>query len=272
MSTTTTTETTVLKATERPFDFGKADFEGEINVGTEASKPKYVAARMRKPSHEELIVREREATFEARDLGGQEIERLDNSLKPSARLFDKVVTETRGYRLRSEAKDTSKEFRTPSEELLKNIPSGHKARFIDGMYIADAVLVDDDDDFAVGGEATLKVDLIIGRKDDPVAVIRFELPEPQESERERFTKKASQLRENLSAKTRKLVTNLKASIEFFVDLMSRDGASVSSNGLVNGVSFQDADDVRNWASQVDPMYMQLIIGTAFARYNAKLRD
>lgn len=269
------TKETVLTPRERVFDFAKASFEGEINVSTNPKKVKLHQARMRRATNEELVMRERESTFETKQVSSTESERLDNNTGPNARLFDKVVTELKGYRLKSEDPSLSREFRTPTPELLAAIPSNHKSRFVEGMYIVDAEFVDENEDETVlGGDMVLPVDFFIGFQDDPSSIVRFELPECDEDERSKFEKRANQLRDVAGSRMRhsKVVTNLQASIDFFVDLMNRPGASVSENGVVNGVSFSQAPDKRAWASQLDPVYMSLIINTAFTKYNAKRQD
>jgi hypothetical protein len=229
---------------------------------------------MRRPTNAELIIREREATFETKQVSANEIERVDNSTMPNARLFDKIVTEVKGYRLKSEPREASDAFRVPSPELLAAIPTSHKNAFVDGLYVADAEFIDEEDDFVVGGDVTLPVNFYIGDKDKPHATIRFELPECNEDEREKVGRRATQLRERTGSKLRHTVitTNLQASIDFFVDLMGRPGAYVSENGKVNGVSFAEAPDKRVWAAGIDPVFMTIIVGAAFSRYAAKRQD
>ncbi len=264
----------IFNPVDTVFDFSQSQYEIELDVSPNPERVKLTAAKMRRPTAPELIAREKESTFESRQVSATESERVEPETNPNARLFKKIVTEVKGYRLKSESKELSQQFREPSPELLSLIPSTHQSRFVESIYIADAKFSDDEDDVVLGGDVVLPVDLIIGYKEDPISIIRFELPEPPESRFDRFMRNSSSQREVGGSRKRhiKIVTNLRASIEFFVELITQSGASVSDNGLVNGVAFKDATDKRKWALGIDPIYMTLILNAAFSKYNAKRQD
>jgi hypothetical protein len=147
------------------------------------------------------------------------------------------------------------------------------------MYKFTAKFVEDEDEgVTLGGSNTLPVDLIIGDEDEPAATIRFELPEPDETERVKFTSESTQLRQPKGGKKNRtrIVTDLKASVKFFDELMSRAGADIQG-ATVQGKSFAELASSNPMGREIflksiDPMYKRIVISAALSRYNAKVSD
>jgi hypothetical protein len=256
------------------FEFDKGDFEVEINVSTNPEKEKLVSAKMRRSNLDEEIAREKKATIEYREVSSAEEEIVVLEEAANAELFNKVVLEVRGFRLKDEPVDKAQEWRD-AQPLLSLIPSSFKNTFVRGSRICSARFVEDEDDGVIlGGNALLPVELIIGYEEDPLYVIKFELPEPEEKERIEFADKAMQFRTSRGKKkSARVVTDLNACVKFFDELMKRGGTV--EGGTVQGKpysEFKEGTSKAIFLESIHPIYKHRVINAALSKYNAKLQD
>lgn len=259
------------------FAFDNASFEVEINVSTDPNKEKIVAARMRRSTLEEEIAREKKATIEYREVSSSEEEIVVLEEVANAELFDSIVTDLLGFRLKGDTPGSAKEWREATPEILALIPSSWKSAFIRGSRICSTKFVetDEDDGVVLGGDSTLGVELIVGYEDNPQGVVTFEIPEPAESERIEFVDKATQFRQSRGRKrSAKVVTDLRACVRFFDELMKRPGASINGATFQGKTYAQCSEPLSKLAylDSIHPSFKQRVINTALAKYNARLQD
>jgi hypothetical protein len=249
-------------------------FEIDLNVGSEA-KPKIASARLRAPLAEEDFEYAKQTSTEYRDAGNEENEIVVDDERASVNLFDKCVTHVKGFVLRGEDKSLGEEWRD-AEPIKQHIHSTWKAAFVRGMRIASAKFVEDEGDFVVlGGGDVIEVDFIVGHENNPIGAAKFFIPEPEESERVKFGDQSIKFLQGRGRKkSSRIVTNLKACVDFFDLLMDRPGAMIEG-GTVGGKTFDKCESPiskKIFLAGINPVYKARIINAAMAKYNARLQD
>jgi hypothetical protein len=253
---------------ENLFKFDDPTFEVEIEA---QGKPAF--ARLRKATLDEEIEREKNSSLEYREFSDTEEEIVVLEEKANAVLFNKTALEVKGFRISGEPKELVKDWRN-AEPLLLSMPSSYKSAFIRGTRVCSAKFVEDDEDgIVLGGSALLPVDLIIGYEEEPDYTIRFELPEPTETERIAFGDKAMQF---VTSKTRKksakVVTDRKTCVEFFDKLIKRGGTVVG--GTVQDKQYAEFQETGKllFLDAILPIYKAKVVNAAMTKYSAKLSD
>jgi hypothetical protein len=262
--------------------FDAPSIEVDADASTDPLRQRIVTAKMRRPTLEELKVREAKSRMEIVEANATEDSIVSEDERGNAWLFEKIGTEVKGYRIsKSEPASKAEEWREATPDLLALLPSSHKAAFVRGMYKnVTAVLVEDEEEgVLLGGGETLPVDLKFGDPDSPFAVVRFEVPAPSETERTDYNQQAIDIRQPKgSRKSRnRIVSNLDVAVKFFDTLMTRPGASIEGDGCratVQGKTLSETDGMGRliFLSQIDPMYKRAVVGAALTRYSVKVQD
>lgn len=283
----TVQETASLPSTEptptSQFKLDVPTIEVDIDVSSDPHKLKVVSARMRRATKDELVKREAMSLTEFVEASATEDDIVVEEERGNSWLFDEVVTEVKGFRLPGESPEVVKEFRPATSDLLNAIYPSYKAAFVKGAYNVTAKFFEDDfEGVTLGGTETLPVDLIFGDEENALATIRFELPEPTDSERRTYGNEAVKLRQPKgSRKSRnRIISNLSASVRLFDVLMIREGASISMLDSATRVTVQGrtfAESTTPMAKQVfidaiDPLYKKAVLTAAMSKYNAKVQD
>lgn len=278
------TENTTTPTPELPeFKFDVSAVEVEADASTNPNVNRLISARLRKPTKAELIQREAMSSTEIVEASATEEDILADGERANAFLFDKLATEVKGFAMRGEGKEIAGEWRAVTPELLKLIPAEYKAAFVRKLYSdVTAKLVEGDEEFVMlGGGDVLSVDLMFGDEDAPFAVIRFDVPEPNETERRKFSNDVVRVRQTKGAKKRRnrIVTNLDAGVKFFDLLMSKPEAAITSERFaptVNGKTFAESQGNHvaklQFLDAIDPMYKLSVASAAMNRYNVKVSD
>lgn len=266
----------------KSFPLDVPTIEVDIDVSSNPSVVKIVSARMRRATKDELAKREAMSLTEIVEANATEDDIVVEDERGNVFLFDTTVTAVRGFRLKGEDKAVVKEFRTPSEELLGEIYPTYKSAFVKGAYNVSAKMVDDDEEgVTLGGDETIPVNLTIGDEENPIIVIRFEVPEPSETERRNYSSKAVTLRQPKgSRKSRnRIISNIDAAVKLFDGLFAQSSASIEDEAgkfdvTVQGKTFAATSGMSRqlFIDAIDPIYKRHIVAAAMAKYNAKVQD
>lgn len=275
----------VQQAAPAEFKFDVKAVEVEADASSDPTVIRIISAKLRKPTKDELIKREAMSRTEIVEASATEDELEYEDSRANSYLFDKLVTEVKGFRLKGEAPSASGEWRTADEKLLAVMPESYKAAFVKKMYSdVTAKLYDDGEEGVVlGGGEILPVDLIFGDEDNPAAVIRFDVPEPTESERRKYSNDAVKLRQPRGGRKsrNRIVSNLDASVRFFDELMRRPEADITSGSpdfkvTVVGRTFAESKSnpiaLGQFLDNIDPIYKRSVVTAAMAKYNVKVSD
>lgn len=270
------------------FKLDAAQFEVDIDASSDPTKPRIATAILGKRDHKLLVKRDAMTSTELVEANATEDELVVENERGNSWLFDQLVKKVKGYRLKGESPEVAESLREPSPELLKAIYPSHKSKFIENMEDVSAKLVEDDDEFGIvlGGGDILEADLTIGNEDNPIAVIRFSIPEPEETERRNYKLNATKIRQPKgSRKSRnRIVANLDKTVKFFDELMLRDGAEIGMSPdfadspvrvTVGGKTFSELSSVeekRQFLSAIDGIYKRHILSAVMSKYNAKVLD
>jgi hypothetical protein len=266
------------------FKLDASAIEVDIDVSSDPRKLRVVSARLRRATKEQLARREAMSLTEIVEANATEDDVVVESERGNAWLFDETVTAVKGFRLASESKELVKEFRPVTTELLDAIYPSYKSAFINGSYnVAAKFFEDEDEGVALGGTETLPVNLVFGDEESPIITLRFELPEPTDTERRNYSNEAVKLRQPKgSRKSRnRIITNINAAVKLFDALMSREGADIyalDSSGHRVTVGGRTLEETKNplarqmFLDGVDPIYKQKVVSAAMSKYNAKVQD
>jgi hypothetical protein len=268
-----------------PLDVTKV--EVDIDVSTSPKVQKILTARMTRPEKGDLVKREAMTVTEIVEATATE-EKIDSDEeRGNAWLFDRIVTEIKGVRLPGEPERAAEEFRPADENILGLLPDSWKSKFVTGMYskVKAEIFEAEEIGVLIGGSAAIPVDLRFGDEDNPFQVIRFDVPEPQETERRKYQKDSVELRQPKgSTKSRnRIVMHLDASIKYFDLLMRRPEADIRSMDeatrvTVTDVTFEQAKRSANpyaldqFLAAIDPIYKRMVVNEAMSKYNAKVSD
>jgi hypothetical protein len=266
------------------FKFDVSNIEVDIDVSSTPGVVRIASARMRKPEKPILIRREEMTLTEIVEASATEEDIVVEDERGNAHLFDAIATHVKGFRTPDEPKTAASEWREVTIELLEQIPSSFKAAFVRSMYRVSAKIVEsaEDEGFVLGGSDVLLVDFFVGDEEDPIAVVRFEVPEPTETERRGYAKDAVKLRQPKgSRKTRnRIISNLGVAVKFFDSLMTRSGADISfgefGRATVQSKTFSEMSgspvSKAIYLESIDAIYKRLIVNAVMSRYNARVQD
>jgi hypothetical protein len=276
--------TTDTAAPETPeFKFDVANIEVDADASTDPTRQRIISARMRKPTLEELRVREEMTTTEIVEASATEDSIVANDERGNAKLFDKIASHVKGFRLPGEPSSVTDEWRG-APELLDKIPSSYKAAFVRGLYskVTAKLIEDEDDGVLLGGDSVIPVELVFGDPDSPMFSVEFSVPEPTETERRDYAEKSVDIRQPKGGRKSRsrIVSNLTASIKFFDTLMQRPGADIIGKlpdgvrATVQGKTFSEMTGLSRvvFLNQIDPMYKRAVVNAAISRFSAKVSD
>lgn len=267
------------------FKFDVSAIQVDADASNDPTVVRLISARLRKPTKAELIKREAMSLTEIVEASATEEDIVADSDRANAYLFDAIATAVKGFRTKGESAEAAKEWKEITPELLKLIPGEYKSAFIKKLYSdVTAKLVDDEEEgILLGGGDFLSVDLIVGDEDNPLYRINFQVPEPSETERRKFSNDVVRVRQPKGSrkKRNRIVTNLDAGIKFFDELMSKPGASIGGEDeslrvTVNGKTFAESQSNPvarlQFLDAIDPMYKLSVVSAAMNRYNVKVSD
>jgi hypothetical protein len=272
-------EATIQEAdAPKPINLGPKKFEVSINVSPNDTEKVIVSARLNRPDLSADIEFTKSSGTVSKDAGGSEEQIILSDGGASSKLFDGAVESVKGYLFDGESDDTAEKWREVDETLKEMIPHNHKHAFVRGMRLSYARYLGtvSRKGFVLGGGGTLPVELVIGTKEAPLGSARFEVPEPEETERIDFENNATQFLQGIGEKrglTRQ-VTDMKLCVEFFDKLMLRRSARIEG-GHVGGQAYENcSNDVSRKAflAGIDPHYKVKVIGAALVKYAARLQD
>lgn len=256
--------------------------EVDIDVSSDPKVVKVVSARMSRPAKEQIVKQEAMSLTEIVEANATEDDIVVDQDRANAYLFDEIALKVKGFRLPGEDPSVVKEFRDVNDELLSRIPSTYKSAFVKGMYNVTAKHFEDGEEgVLLSVDETIPVDLFVGDEESPIAKVRFEVPEPTETERKNYASSAVKLRQPKgSRKSRnRIVTDINASVRFFDTLMERPGAEIfgqeGTRVTISGKTFaESASGIARklFIDGIDPVYKQKVIAAAMSKYNAKVQD
>jgi hypothetical protein len=269
------------------FKFDAKFIEVEADASRDPQVTRVIAARLSKPTKADLIKREEMSTTEIVEASATEEEINADGERANTYFFDKLVTHVKGFRLKGEPKEIVSEWREATPELKALIPGEFKSAFVRKMYsdvTAKLIETDEDDGVLLGGGEILAVDLIFGDEENPFAVIRFDVPEPTETERRKFSNDVVKVRQPKGAKKRRsrIVTNLDAAVKFFNQMLEKPEAGISGGdalrATVGGRTFEETKAGGNkfaigqYLDAIDATYKMQVISAAMTKYNVKVSD
>ena len=234
-----------------PFDQDEIIVQFNAKPG---GKPQIISHKLRKPTKEELLAREKESAYELHDTGDGIVE-IGDTDAANTHLWDKIALAVQGY-------GDAKEWKSLDEDLKRQVSASHKNQAIRRLYAADAVIADDVVVNLSGNQ--WKVVLNIGVNDEPDYSITFTLREPGEDERSRFKNTESTQKQKKGTKRPQYVvkTNLQSYIDLFDKVIENiEGATVGDHPFspANKDAFLAAIDP-NWKRAVVIRYWRAIEG------------
>ena len=241
------------------YPFDQNEIIVQFNAKPGAKEPQIVSHKLRKPTLDELIQREKDSQYELHDLGNV-IREVGDGDKAQSALWDKIAIAVQGY-------TGAKDWHSLTPEDKERFLPGHKQSAIRRMYAADAVISDDVQVGMFGN--TWKVDLKIGVNEDPDFLITFTLREPTEKERSRF--KASEGSQDQKKGTRRpqyeVKTNLRSYIEFF-DALVQD----ITGGTVDDKEYAAHSDKAAFLAQIDANWKRTVVVRYYRAIEGAIQD
>lgn len=238
-----------------PYNFDASEIIVEFNARPSAATPAIVAHKLRRPTLEELLARERASAYEMIEVekNADEI-RVDDEAANVA-LWEKVIVAVRGY--------GGADWQTLDDAQIKEMRASHKTTAIRGMYQAECDLLDDEGEITLSAQ-TWRILQTFGSGHTVTHTLR----EWTESERQRF-KRASSSTRNVRGSRKahvQVLNHLKAYVELFDALWQGcEGGAISGHGYTpesRGV----------FLAQIDPIWKQQIVRTLTGAMEAQLRD
>lgn len=259
---------------EKQLDFTSGSIHAVIEVNG-----KLIEAVLGNPTSVRELEHSEAAFTEVTDLGRGEEKVVNHQEEEDAKLFDELVTEVKGVRLRSEPKGAGIELRPATEELKAAIIPEWKGKFVACLRRGDVDVIEDEEDSLVLGAEVLTVRYSYPSKLDPQLVVDFGVPSPPSSVREDFQNKITSFTPK-SRTTRnasgKYVLHLKRAVKLFDGQMKMDDASITG-GVVGERTFIEAQasgvlGVMSFLEAIRPIIKLKVISAVVGYYSAKVQD
>jgi hypothetical protein len=246
----------------RLYTFDSTEFEIAINLRPLADRDYIVYHRLRRPTLEELLERERLIVSEVIEISAREDRIVVDDEAANWRLWEKIVLSVKGYDFADgQARDTWREL---TEEQKRVMLWSHKSTAVRGMYAGDC-RVDEADAYRFD---VVRLRQDIGYKAEPEFSVYYDMRVPTESERQRFKSQSvsTQYVRGARKSRARLVSNLKSFQSFFDSLaMNIEGATVGGEG------FESANRAR-FLSAIDPIWKRQVVNTLIAGLETQLSD
>lgn len=216
-------------------------------VITVAGRDMKLEHKLRRPTLAELIERDEQSSFTTENVGNDERIEVDDE-RANSNLWDKLALQVRGYKLNG-----SIDWAEVGDTIKQQMPGGHKAAAIRGLYSSSFELEDagEDEGFVLGDTAyTVKQEF-------GDYVIRHIFRSPTEKERREFRQRASETRFTRGSRKvkTKLTTKLKAYVELY-DLLSEDVQGVTGGNQ----------------AMIDPIWKRGAIEALMKAFEAQAQD
>lgn len=241
-----------------PYPFDQSEIIVEFNARPGAKTPQWVSHRLRKPTLDELVTRERESDYEIHEIG-KEFREVPGDNDPNVNLWNKIALAVKGY-------GNAQDWHELTEDDKKAFLPGHKVNAIRALYAGDAVV---SDDVVVNFSGnSWKVILNIGPAAEPAYAITFTLREPTEKERKHFDNTESVRGEKKGAKNRQIVvrTNLRSYVELFDAVITG-----IEGGVVNDQELT-ASNREHFLAQIDANWKRLVVVRYWQAISGSLQD
>lgn len=241
-----------------PFDY--TNHEVAFNARPNSDKPHIVHHRLRRPTIGELQDREKMLSLELVESGREE-QIITNEEAANANLWDKIVTDVKGYKGFDDWKSIA------ATEKASVRPS-HKSMAIRAMYLGGATIVSDDEEVSLTANNWTIRQTIGADSDNPLYEIFHTLREPSQIEQEKFKRNSSKtsfIRGSKNPRT-KIAQDLRAFVELYDALiLSVTGATVA------GKSWEE-NHPQGFVSMIDPIWKRMVVQTLMSTIDAALLD
>lgn len=242
------------------YAFDAREFEIAIEV-RRGETTYHFAHRLRRPTLEELLDRDRAITYEVVEVDSrQDVIHFDVEAA-NARLWDKVATFVRGYDF-GDGASTAEDWRPVEETERQRMLGTHKSRVVLGLYQDETEPIEDDG-FSLD---TLRIRQTFGTVAHSEVIHTLRLP--TESERIKFKSKSTSTQFIRGSRKRHetIRSDLKTFVAFY-DLLLLD----ISGGTVDGAPFATARRAPFLAA-IDPMWKRSVVQSLVNSLEANLRD
>jgi hypothetical protein len=243
------------------YPFDAKSVEVHINARPGAENPAIVSHKLRKPTLQELLDREKAINLTIVETSNREEEIQTDDDAATCALWDKIILEVKGYK-------GVPEFRALYESEKQTMRVGHKRTAILAMYAGSAQIVADEDEVSLGGNSWTVRQSIGPDPESPIYSVDHILREPTESERSKFKRSASKvsfIRGGKRPRT-KIGADLRAYVEMY-DALITD----LIGGTVNDQPFGSSDR-QEFLAAIDPTWKRLIVQTLMNAIEASLLD
>jgi hypothetical protein len=251
----------VAVSSELAVDYAFDAREFEIAIEVRRGETTYhFAHRLRRPTLEELLERDRAITYEVVEVDSrQDVIHFDVEAA-NARLWDKIAVFVQGYDFGDGG--TAEDWRMVSDRDRERMLGTHKSRVILGLYQDETEPVEDDG-FSL---ETIRIRQTFGTvaRSEVVHTLRL----PTEAERIKFKARSTQTQFIRGARKRHetIRSDLKSFIGFY-DLLLVD----IQGGTVDGLPFATARR-GPFLAAIDPMWKRSVVQSLVNSLEANLRD
>jgi hypothetical protein len=246
----------------RPYPFDNDVFDIALNLRPLADQAYLVYHRLRRPTFDELLERERLIVSEIVEVSPREDRIVVDDETANWRLWEKIVQAVKGYDFDDGLERDA--WRELTEEQKSRMLWSHKATAVRGLYAGDCRLSD---------EGAFRFDMVrlrqdIGYRAEPEFTVYYDMRVPTEGERQRFKSGSvsTQYVRGARKSRARLVSNLKTFANFFDSLaMDIQGATVG------GAIFETSNRARFLAA-IDPIWKRQVVNTLVSGLETQLQD
>lgn len=249
-------------AEKAPFAFDDDTVEVCFNATPKSEKENVVWHRLRRPTLEELLAREQQASTEMIEVNKREAEYISDDDPANIWLWEKVALAVKGYK-------EFPDWTNLTPELKEKIWGGQKSLAIDAVYKTFCQVEDIDEGIALTGQEWVVRQSIGTNRDKPDYVVRYTLRQPTEAERREYrrTMGSTMVLKGKRKAHYKMGSNLKAYVKLFDALVI-----VVNGGTVQGQAFLGSQNRSAFLAAIDPIFKQQVILTLMTSLDGELRD
>lgn len=226
-----------------------------------------VRHKFNRPTKQQLIERDSRVRCEETTLDDGQIETIYDDDLANIRLWDETATEVAGY----DMGDHNLDWVPVTEQVRSLMPSEHKIRAVEAMYLCSAVVEKASTNgggFPLMGATEVSVQLNIGDMDDPSYTLNHVLRRPTESEWTAYRRGIQRILQVRGTKHPRYMmqANLGTAVAFYDALLIRiEGATI------DGQPFS-AETREAFVRAVDPMHKRVITRAFADHWGADLRN
>lgn len=244
------------------YDFDAPFIEVQINARPGASSPVIVSHKLRKPTLQELLDREKAISLEIVETSNREEQIVTDDDSANCQLWDRLIVEIKGYA-------GIPDWQPISDQQKMGMRPGHKRTSIVAMYAGSAQIIGGDEDEISLSMDTWTIRQMVGPDaDNPLYTIDHVLREPTESERAKFKRNASKVSFVRGAKRAR--TKIGADLRAYVEIYDALVTSIDG-GMVAGKTFKDSER-GPFLAAIDPTWKRVIVQTLMNAIEAALLD